>query len=554
MSLKEKENIFTVLFAIYVSCYVLILVIPPYGIGVIDDFPMLRTLAVGKPILYYSKDFPYWDFIEMGRFFPAAMMEYNALLLITDRPTPTLYYIVHAVQFVALIFFLTRILKNYTSNKWLVYFVILVMTLMASFTYSWFRLQMTERNIALALATFLFCYLSYQKNRRPVWLALAFIAANIAIYYKEMPSILIGTYAVSHLILSVWNKEADIRIRIFNIALLVSALIYLALYVTLVLPHGGAATYGKGDLPVLEVLAKNFLNYLFVVDPIIILIVLPLTFWRIYGVFVHKDVAQPFHDSLLAGASMYVIGHFVLNVYAEYYFHPVYIFALPSVFHFLAEKWKQRPWKYVSILAGILLVVNTIPTGLHYLTYLKYAPENLNASVDFLVKDIGERSPDRRANIFLDGVGRTTGKWIYFVFSEHLLYRGLTAKDFDLRSDTGEEFSDTYFPYLGRIPTPYTVFEKGPLPAISKGDYLIVSLFSLDRNKMPDNTEYLKALEKDYELLFRTQSRFAVPLVNLKEIGRYLISIGAQPGERLLGISRHKPSPQIPDYYVFIRK
>lgn len=71
---------------------------------------------------------------------------------------------------------------------------------------------------------------------------------------------------------------------------------------------------------------------------------------------------------------------------------------------------------------------------------------------------------------------------------------------------------------------------------------------------MPDNIEYLKALEKDYELLFSTQSRFAVPLVNLKEIGRYLISIGAQPGERLLGISRHNPSPQIPDYYVFIRK
>ncbi len=554
LSLNAKEKFLTALFATYVICYAVLLVIPPHGIGVVDDFPMLRTLASGKPILYYSKDFPYWDFMEMGRFFPAAMMEYNALLLFTDRPTPVLYYTVHAIQFVALVFFLTRILKNYTQNRKVVYLTIVLLTLMASFTYSWFRLQMTERNIALALATFLFFYFSYQKDRKPIWLVLAVVAANVAIYYKEMPSILIGTYAVAHLILSARNKETDSRIRIFNIVLLISALTYLTIYATLVLPHGGAATYAKGDLPALEVLTKNFLNYLFLVDPIIMLIVLPLTIWRVYRVFVCKDLAQPFHDALLAGASIYVVGHFVLNVYGDYYFHPAYIFALPSVFHFLGERLKQRPWKQLSILAGILLVVNTIPTGLHYLTFFKYAPANLNATADFLVKDIREHSPDKRANIFLDGVGRERAGFIYFVLSEHLLYRGLTPQEYDLKSDISENIHEGYFPYLGRIPTPFTVFERGPLPAISSGDYLIVSLFSLDRNKVPDNTEYLKALEKDYKLVFSTRSRFAIPLLNLKEAGRYLISIGAKPGDRLFRISRHKPSPQIPDYYVFVRK
>lgn len=550
-----KNNLLTVLFAIYVGCYALLFVIPPHGIGMTDDFSFLRTLEIGKPVLYYSKDFPYWDFIELGRFFPAAMMQYNVLLLLTDKLTSTWYYAVHAIQFVILTFFLMRILQNYTSNRKLVYLVIVLLTLTAGFTYSWFRLQVSERDIVLFLAAFLYCYLGYQKSKSPIWLVLAVIAANIAIYYKEMPSILIGAFAATHLVLSAWNRETDIRIRFFNIALLASALIYLALYVILVLPHGGILTYGKGgDLSALEILVKNLLNYLFVTDPVMILIVLPLTFWRIYRVFVHRDVAQPFHDSLLAAASVFVMMHFVLNAYGDYYFQPAYIIVLPALFHFLKERLEQKSWKYVSIAAGILLLVNTIPTGMHYLTYFKYAPANLGVTTDFIVQDIKTRSPDKRANIFLDGIGRTTGKWTYFVFSEHLLYKGLTAEKFDLRSDTGEEFSDAYFPYLGRIPTPFTVFEKGPMPAISKGDYLVVSVHSYDRDKMPDNAEYLKLLEKNYDLLLKVDSPFAFPLVNLKSIGRYLISIGAKPGERLFRISRHKPSPQIPDYYIFIRK
>jgi len=519
-----------------------------------DDFSFLRTLEVGKPILYYSKDFPYWDFLEIGRFGPAATMQYNALLLFTDKPTPTLYYAVHAIQFVMLVFFLTRILGNYTSNRKIMYIVIVLLTLTAGFTYSWFRLQMSERDIVLAFATFLFFYFTYQKSQKPIWLALAVIAANIAIYYKEMPSILIGTYAVAHLILSVRNRETDIRIRIFNIVLLASALIYLALYASLVLPHGGTSTYGKSDLPVLEVLVKNFLNYLFVTDPFAILIILPLTVWRVYRVFLRGDAALPFHDSLLAAASMYIVGHFVLNVSGDYYFQPAYIIALPSLFHFLKERLEEKSWKYATIVAGVLLVVNSIPLGLHYLTYFKYAPANLNATTDFLVHDIRARSPGKRANIFLDGSGRDTGgKWTYFTFSEHLLYKGLTPREFDLRSNIGE-YTEAYFPYLGKIPTPFTVFEKGPPSEISKGDYLMVSVHSYDKSKQPDNIEYLKALEKDYDLLFRTNSLFAIPLINLKSIGRYLISIGAQPGERLFRISRHKPSPQIPDYYIFIRK
>ncbi|MEK7679880.1 MAG: hypothetical protein AAB356_06790, partial [Deltaproteobacteria bacterium] len=236
-------------------------------------------------------------------------------------------------------------------------------------------------------------------------------------------------------------------------------------------------------------------------------------------------------------------------------FQPVYVLAIPPLFYFLKEKIGLKPWRYASIAAATLVVLNSVPTGLHYLTYYKYAPTNFNATMDSLVRDIKTRFPDRRANIFIDGVDRGSGKFTYFIFSEFLLRKGLTASEFDLRSNIESNIlNEGYFPFLEKIPVPFTVFEKGPLPIMAKGDYLIISAHSTDASRTPDNAEYLKSLEKNFDLLFKTDSPFAFPLVNLKSVGRYLISIGASPGERLFRISRHKPSPELPDYYLFIRK
>ncbi len=92
------------------------------------------------------------------------------------------------------------------------------------------------------------------------------------------------------------------------------------------------------------------------------------------------------------------------------------------------------------------------------------------------------------------------------------------------------------------------------MPRISKGDYLIVSARSLDTTKTPDNKKHIEELHKDYNLAFHAKSPFAFPAINLKSGLRYLISIGAQPGERFLRISRHKPNMEVPDYYVFVKK
>jgi len=548
------HSIATAVFAVYVGCYALLFIISP-NLGMTDDFTFLRTLQAAKPMLYYASDFPYYDVYAIGRFNPLASLVYNLPLLFRAAPTPVWYYAIHAFQFVVLAFLLVRILQQYEPSRRRIYLYIVLLTLLTGFTYSWFRMQLTEREVVFFSAGFLYCYMRYRTSFKPMWLVLAFIAATYAIFCKETGFILFGAYAFTYLAFSWLEKDCNVTLMRFHLALLGSALGYLVLYCALVLPYADVFAYGKGELPPYEVLTKNVLNYLFVSDPIIILLLLPLAVSRLYSLFVHHKPAEPFYDSLLLGASLFVAAYFVLNLSGVYYFQPAYIMAIPPLFHFLRERIARKPWRQLAITAGALMVLNTIPTGVHYLTYYKYAPSNFNAAMDFLVAEISRQSTDRRVNIFLEGVNRGTGKFTYFIVSEFLLSKGLTADKFDLKSNVESDVhQEGYFPFLEKIPTPFTVFQEKSLQAVARGDYLVVSAQSTDPQKTLDNAGYLATMESEYELVFKTDSPLAIPLINLKSLGRYLISIGAKPGDRLLRVSRHRPALELPDYYIFVRK
>gem|GEM_PF-5638873 len=59
---------------------------------------------------------------------------------------------------------------------------------------------------------------------------------------------------------------------------------------------------------------------------------------------------------------------------------------------------------------------------------------------------------------------------------------------------------------------------------------------------MPESTEYLGELKKNYDLVFVTESRFAFPLLGLKNVGRYFLSISVAPGEVPLFFEFHEKS------------
>ena len=541
-----KEEKIKCIFIFLIAVYAASILINP-NLAPTDDFIFLRTLQAGKPLLYYSQNFPYYNAAEMGRFTPLAAMEYNFFGIFSKSPNPFWYFFYHTLQFIIISFLLVKIISQFTSNKLFIYGAPILLFLTPGFTISWFRMQMNERNIIFFLAIFLFFYLAYLKNQKIIYLALGLIFANFAIYYKETAFIAIGVFAFFHFLLSI--KTADLKTKIFDSLLLLSSAAYLSVYYFYIYINRGPALYGRAEFNWFLVFAKNILNYGFFSDPLLILLLMPLFFWRLFKIFFKHQKPHPLFDSLLASASIYISSFFILNMYGPYYLLPAYLLALPPLIYFFSQRQpKIIFWKIFGGIAAFFFIVNTLPSGIHYLTYYKYLPINFNKTLDFLIQDINSKHPLKQTNIFMDGVGRGTGRGTYFVLAEFLKYKGLSDKQFDLKSNIETEITS---PLISKISAPFTVFQKDAPDIIKSGDYLIVSPQSA---KINPSQNYLQSLEKDYDLAFQADSPFSFPDINLKTLTKYLLSKKISKSQKSESIMINKNLMNQPDYYIFIKK
>lgn len=541
-----RPNFSTLSFAFFIAAYAIVIVISP-ALGPTDDFIFLRTLRSGKPILYYSADFPYYDTAGLGRFTPLGAMEYNSSWLFSDSPSPLWYYFFHAVQFILFIILFVKLLSRVSSNKLFNYLIALLFIFLPAFVIPFFRLQMNERNVIFFFAAFLLCYLCYLKSQKTAYIATGVLFANLAIYYKETAFIAVGAFAFSELLLF-W-KKSELKTKIFNALLLLSSFAYLAVYYFYIYLNLGELTYLSGAHNKYLALAKNVFNYAFFSDPIIILLLLPLTAWRLYKVFINHEEPRPFYDSLLTAGSMYALAFFVLNIYSPYYLLPAYIFAIPAIIYFFhLPETKTLFWKSVVFIVALVFVFNALPAGFHYLTYYKYLPVNFNKTMDFLAQDLNKKHPNDRANILLDGVDRGSGRGTYFVLADFLLFKGLSEKQFDLKSNVKTE---NVSPLVSKIQFPFTVFQSDEPDAIKSGDYLIISPQSVKINPSKD---YIQSLKKDYDLVFQTKSRFAFPNINLKTAIKYILLKRMSEKQKSGGVVINENLMNWPDYYVFVKK
>lgn len=532
-------------FIIFAGTYALLLLVNP-KLAPTDDFIFLRTLQAGNPILYYSQNFPYYDAATMGRFTPLAAMEYNLFGIFFKSPNPFWYFLYHSAQLILISFFIVKIFSQFTENKVIIYGAPVLLFLTPGFAISWFRMQMNERNIIFFLAAFLYFYLNQIKNKKIAYLILGLISANLAIYYKETAFIAIGIFAFFHFIFS-FNAE-NLKTKIFDGLLIFSSSVYLIFYYFYAYISRGANIYGSAAFNWISFI-KNILNYALFSDPILILILLPLTLWRLFKIIFRNERIEPIIDSLLISASVYIAAFFVLNMYGPYYLLPAYILALPALIYFLNH---HQPkiifWKLLGTITALLFVVNVIPSGLHYITYYKYLPINFNNALDFMVKNMALKHSSSQVNIFMDGIDRGTGRGTYFVLAEFLRFKGLSDNKFDLKSNVKTE---TPLPLISKIPVPFTVFESDVIDEIKTGDYLIVSPQSTKVNITDD---YLSSLDQDYDLVFQTKSAFAFPQFNLKTLAKYLLSQKITKNRESYNVIVNENLMEQPDYYVFIKK
>jgi len=542
-NLKNKEiNWWKVFFVIFVAAYMTVLLINPQLGSVSDDVVFLRTLQSGHFMSFSSPDFPYYDSIKWGRFSPTGAQEYNIFGLFSNSPSPFWYYFAHAIQLIIFLFLLIKLISKVTSNKWLIYGIPVLFSLTSSVVIPWFRLLLYERDVVLFFAAFLLCYLAYLEKRKWFYAVLSVLFAGLAVYGKETAFIALAAFTFSHLIFT-W-KTASKKVKILDFALWLVSLSYITVYYFYVYVNRGPVLY----IPSFEFynfIKVTLVNYL-LSDPLIFLIILPLTVWRIYQIFVKKQNPQPIYDAMLIAASVLTLAYLILHIQGLYYLLSAYVFALPALIYFFPREKLTWRWKIVLLISSFIIVFSTIPVGLRNLTWMKTQPINYNKMLDFIVKDIKNKHPNGGANIFTDA-----GQWEYFVLSEFLRFRGLPDKQFDLK--TNEEivpYSLLVLPI--KIKPPHTVFSNEKIIPISQpvqGDYYIVS--ANGRKRQGD--DYDHSLDKDYQLVFSVKSRFIFPMIDIKSLARYLI-LKTPILNKTLDTTKKTYIFDSPDYYVFIHK
>ncbi len=535
-------------FYVFLGIYVVLLLLNPQ-LAPIEEARFLDTLQIGK---YY----PFEIHLYEARFHPLQSQEYNLVTLLLP-PTPFSYYLFNALQLVVFFLIFAKILNFVTNNKSLIYLSLLLLLFSPGLITVWFRLVFPERGILFFTTLCLYLYLKilkrikdYSKAKLIIILSAIVLFANLAIYHKETVFLALGSFAFFHLVLS-W-KQSNFKIKLLDGLLILSSLVFILIYYFAIYLNSGTTNYAEALAPSSTFgNIKIILDYVFS-DPLLILCLLPLTGWRLYQICLKKQIAYPVYDAMLMAALIYIIAFLKLKLQTQYYLLPAYIFAIPAMLFFITQfqpRLMAKKWWIAAFGTAIFIqITSALPMGLETLSDFKYIPLNANQTFDFLVDNIKSRYPNQRADIFLDGIYRGRKNYIYHDFGEFLKYKGLTQKNFDIKSDLP---SNNEFPWEENPNSPYSALRSKEAAKISKGDYLVITPYSY---KDPTDS-YMNNLESEYKLLFRTRSQWAIPNIGLQRVIKYFLII-MLPEEKTKtmfhqGLKLFKP---VVDYYVFIRK
>lgn len=539
----KKSELMRFFFYFIVSIYGIIIVVGA-NFGVIDDHNLLDTLLIGKKL-------PLFIFPEIGRFYPLDGFEYNLISLISVSPYA--FYLYNLIQFIILIFILQKLLLEILGFRYknIIFLSILILILSPGFVTAWFRLFVPERSVLFFLIIFLYFYVLYQKEQKISYFVLGLISANIALYYKEPVFLMLGSFAFFHLVFG-W-KEINSKQRICDYALIASSVIFVAIYFFVVFLHKGNNLYGATNVNYLLQLLKNLFSYA-LCDPLIVFLLLPLAFWRLYRIIKTKS-SDVLYDSLLFSSFIYMLVFLKLNLpFSYHYLLPVYSFGMFAILHYIfnLQIYKKLFFNFVLLVAFLSVLFSSLPTGLHLISHYKNVPNNFQNTLTFLSKYINKESKNgKKVSIFLDGVNRNTGVEVYHSFIKYLEFRGLDSSLFDIKSD--EDDNGILKLQLTDPTSKYTIWRQTKASQIEKGDLVIIT---------PYTTKYIGLSKKEieekfseYELLYHADSILEIPNLGIKAVIKGVFAKISPPQE---GVDKKMISRNIYnlplDFYVLLKK
>lgn len=489
----------------------------------IDDHDFIATTLAGN-----------WLTLDIdpseGRFDPLTGQEVNLVALVSN--TPFSYYAFNSVELLLFAGLFADLMRRFASRNQALATVLLLLAL-PGFASAWFRLEVSERDSLVLFAVFLWSYWRFEAGRSCGYAVLALLAANLALYYKETSFILLGSFCLARLAAA--RSGGEPKTSRLDAVLLLSAALYVGLYYALIYRHWGPVLYGASPVnPVLRA-AKNLSAYA-TWDPFLVFLSAPLAAWRLGSVLLKRAPLDPIGDPLLVAAIAYALAYIVLNIAEDYYWLPAYAFALPGVFYWARQPQiaTGRAWAIGSGLTLVFLVTGSIPTTLANIADYKYEPRNFNAMIAFLKADISARPADEPVNLYLDGVS-ADGE-LYVSLARFLVYAGLPADRFDLRSERPPNNVSRLGEWADKVHRSYSAFQSVTPSHPGTGDYLIVPPYGGRRL----DADGLASLDRDYRLVFRTLSPLGIPNLSVRAILRELAN-------------GHVPAAQL-DYAIFVKR
>lgn len=504
-----EMRVFIISSYIFFIIYGLILV-SGANFGVIDDHLLLETLLINKPM-------PYFIIPEIGRFFPLDAIEYSFTSWFST--SPTIFYSYNFFQLLVFVLFTQKLIVRCVpkANLKLVVLVVVLILFTPGFVTSWFRLFVPERNVLFFLTIFLYYFFLFTKSDKVVHGFIALASANIALYYKEPVFLLLGSFIIFYT-LSTW-RTSNFKQVFLNSLIFLSSCVFFAFYFILVYQHKGEYLYGFTSINPTLVMAKNIFNGCFA-DPVIVFMLLPLFFWRLYLLVRGVRRFNAFFDSLVFSSVVYVLVFFKLNMYAYHYLLPIYVFAIPAILYFFINDmlYRRKAFRFFGALSLLFILFSSLPTAIHLISYYKNVPNNFQKSLTFLVEYIQKESGNgKKVSLFIDGVNKGSGVEVYKSYIKNLEFRQLDSSKFNIKVTEVDDGMGTVSQVNNG--SPYAVFSQTTPSQIHKGDLLIISPYSNRYVGLKKNE--IKLMLSEYDVIFHADSFMEVPDLGIKSILKY---------------------------------
>jgi hypothetical protein len=353
-----------------------------------------------------------------GRFYPLSLQEFNVIRYVTTSPAGYQVFSILEIVALALLLLVLDWEISISARALLIVIALLTPTLVVSFT----GLVYTERSIILLLACLALSLQKFERTHARLWAVAALVSAQVMLYLKEPPFLLLLGLVGARLILRgkpvrSWMCEKDSQLD-----LCIGALcgLFVAFYLVMIFPHTQAG-YLVNQHKSLQETMRFYLD----ID-LLVWVFSGVSIVRLARIFRGRAKPDLLWDPLGFGGLVYFATFLALGMAHRYYLAPADFIAVLYLGNMVFGSWVKMGMAArvgAAALAGIVLC-QSIPISTYRMIDRKYMIHWKAKVADALI-EFYQHDPTRPLKIYFP----FSDAWVLTEFIGYLNYRGLPMQN-----------------------------------------------------------------------------------------------------------------------------